>query len=85
MKRLVKVQAVPPSTLRLTFGDRRKAEIDVAELLSYEAFAPLSDPEVFGRAQVDEIGGIYWPNGADLSPEWIDEKASKSVGSPSTL
>jgi len=81
MSRVVRVQAVPPATLRVTLQDHRKAEIDVQELFELEAFAPLGDPEYFRKAEVDEIGGICWPNGADLSPEWIAEAAEAALGS----
>ena len=79
MKRVVKVEAIPPSTLKLTFRDGRKAAIDVAGILQLEAFAPLADPAYFTQAEVDEIGGIFWPNGADLSPEYL-ESATSSAG-----
>jgi len=79
MSRVVKVQPVPPATLRVTLQDRREAEIDIKELLGLEAFAPLLDPEYFGKAEVDEIGGICWPNGADLSPEWIAEATEAAL------
>jgi hypothetical protein len=39
-----------------------------------EVFEPLKDPEYFAKAFVDEeLGTVCWPNGADLSPEWLYE------------
>ena len=73
MHQVVNVTALPPSTLRLALQDGRTAEIDIAVLMKSEAFAPLSDPAYFARAEVDEIGGVFWPNGADLSPEYLEQ------------
>lgn len=32
--------------------------------------APLTDPEYFRRGFV-EFGALTWPNGFDISPEWL--------------
>ena len=79
MKQLVKARAVPPTTLELTFRDGQRASIDLTPLLSLEAFASLQDPSFFERAEVNEIGGVYWPNGADLSPEYLEAAASAAL------
>lgn len=81
MKRVVEVEAIAPSTLSLTFRNGREVQIDVADLLKLEAFAPLVDLGYFAKAEVDEIGGISWPNGADLSPEYLEETVSKASAS----
>lgn len=77
-KKVTRVEALPPSTLRVFFG-LRSGDIDMAPLMKLEAFAPLADPNYFIKAEVDEIGGVYWPNGADLSPDWIADAAGVLV------
>ena len=75
MNRVVKVEAVAPSTLMLTFLDGRRATIDVAALFTREAFVPLTDPGYFAQAEVDpDLGGIFWPNGADLAPDVLHDR-----------
>jgi|HubBroStandDraft_4_1064222.scaffolds.fasta_scaffold2590757_1 hypothetical protein len=75
MSRLTTVRAVPPSTLSLTFSSGRKVEIDIAALFELKAFGPLADPGYFVKAELDDVGGIVWPNGADISPEYLEQAA----------
>ncbi|HTE87169.1 MAG TPA: DUF2442 domain-containing protein [Dehalococcoidia bacterium] len=83
MNQIVKAQAIAPSTLKLTLRGGRKATIDIAEVFGREAFAPLADPEYFAKAQLDpELGGIFWPNGADLSPEYLEQAALAASDPP---
>jgi len=40
-------------------------------------FAPLRDPGAFAQVRVDpETGTITWPDGADLAPEVLYQRAS---------
>jgi len=62
----------PPYTLEVSFDDGRQRRIDVEPLLFSPMFAPLRDPDKFAEATVDtELGTVVWPNGADLSPEFL--------------
>ncbi len=64
--------------LRLTFSDGLVGDVDLSHLSEKDGvFAPLRDPEYFARVRVDtEIGTITWPNGADLAPEVLYERAA---------
>ena len=64
--------------LRLTFSDGLTGDVDLSYLRDWAGvFAPLRDPDVFAQVRVDpEIGTIIWPNGADLAPEVLHERAS---------
>jgi len=77
MKPVVHVTSVEPLDgfrLRLTFEDRTRGEIDLAEELWGPVFEPLRDRAVFIQVTVDQdCGTIVWPNGADFAPEWLYE------------
>jgi hypothetical protein len=65
--------------LRLTFADGLVTVIDLAERLAGDVgpvFEPLRDPTFFAEARVDlELGTVVWPNGADLAPDALHERA----------
>jgi hypothetical protein len=71
---LIRITAVSPLdglTVRLTFSDGSRREIDLSPLLKGAIFEPiLTDPDLFRQVSVDaELGTIVWPNGADLCPD----------------
>jgi hypothetical protein len=46
--------------------------VDIEPLLYGEMFEPLRDFARFAEVTVDpELGTVVWPNGADLSPEFL--------------
>lgn len=58
----------------LQFNDGVNAEIDFSDWLTGSVFEPLKDPEYFARFFI-EGGTIAWPNGADIAPETLHERA----------
>jgi hypothetical protein len=64
--------------LRLTFSDGLTGGVDLPHVRDWAGvFAPLRDPDVLAQVRVDpEIGTITWPNGAELAPEVLPERAS---------
>lgn len=64
--------------LRLTFSDGLVGDVDLSHLSGQGGvFTALGDPAFFARVRVDaEIGTITWPNGADLAPEVLYERAA---------
>jgi hypothetical protein len=64
--------------LRLTFSDGLVGDVDLSHLKEGGGiFTPLRDPAFFAQVRVDpEIGTITWPNGADLAPEVLYERAA---------
>ena len=74
------VKVVPPYGLEVWFDDGQRRLIDAKPLLFGPVFEPLREPRAFAKAAIDpELGTVVWPNGADLSPEFLyagDESVS---------
>ena len=80
---VVGVRVLRPYVIEVTFADGVRGCVDIAPELHGPVFEPLRDPTFFERAGVDvEVGTVVWPNGADLSPEFLYSAAS-SGPSPS--
>lgn len=63
--------------IRFRFADGRIGEIDLANDLWGEVFAPLRDEALFQRFRLDtELNTISWETGADLAPEFLYERAT---------
>ncbi len=60
--------------IRVVFNDDVDAVVDFSDWLSGPVFEPLKDPEYFSRFFIDG-GTIAWPNGADIAPETLHERA----------
>lgn len=63
------VQVLGHYQLRLGFSDGSSRDVDLTGTLHGPVFEPLTDPDFFAQARVDEeLGTVVWPNGADLDP-----------------
>jgi hypothetical protein len=72
MEVVVGVKVIQPYVLEVTFANGLWNRVDVEPLLYGEMFEPLRDFARFSEVAVDaELGTIVWPNGADLSPEFL--------------
>ena len=82
MEIVTAVRVIAPYVLEITFSDGVRRQVDVESALFGDAFAPLRDPTVFAQVSVDPVlGTTVWPNGADLSPEFLySAPAVESVG-----
>jgi hypothetical protein len=52
--------------------------VDFPDWLTGPVFEPLKDPQYFGRF-FTEGGTVAWPNGADIAPETLHERAKASA------
>ena len=60
--------------IRLLFDDGVQGTVDFADWLTGPVFEPLKDRSYFARFTV-EGGTATWPNGADIAPETLHERA----------
>jgi uncharacterized protein DUF2442 len=64
--------------IHLTFSDGTAGTVDFKDWLIGPIFEPVRDPEFFRRFFI-EAGTITWPNGADIAPETLYERAKASA------
>ena len=75
---IVGVRVVGVYALELTFADGSCGLVDLASVIVGKGgeFEALNDPMVFAQVRVDpESGTIVFPNGVDLDPDVLYEKA----------
>jgi hypothetical protein len=73
----IAVEIIGEHKLRVTFKDGLVGDIDFTDRNWRGVSAPLADPAFFAQARVDpEIRTIAWPNGFDMAPETLYERAS---------
>ncbi len=79
--KLIRATALAGHTVRVRFEDGVGADLELSDLLAYGGvFEPLRDPEFFSQLQADpQAGTIVWPNGADLAPESLYERATRQA------
>lgn len=64
--------------IRLLFNDGVHGTVDFSDWLTGPVFEPLKDRAYFARFFV-EGGTVTWPNGADVAPETLHERAKASA------
>ena len=70
--------------LRLLFDDGTVGDVDFSHDGWRGVLQPLRDPVYFASVRVDpEAGTITWPNGEDLAPEPLYERARARALTPS--
>ena len=76
LPRVIEVQVTGPHRLRLRFDDGNSGEVDFADRRWRGVFEPLADPAYFARVRLEPgAETISWPNGADIAPETLYERA----------
>jgi hypothetical protein len=73
----IAVEVIGEHKLRVTFKDGLVGDIDFTGRHWRGVSEPLADPAFFAQARVDpEIRTVAWPNGFDMAPETLYERAS---------
>ena len=76
---VVEARHVRDHVVWLRFKDGTEGEVDLQPELCGPVFEPLKDIEYFRDFRVAEYGTIVWPNGADIAPETLYDKARVHV------
>lgn len=72
LPRIVRVEAEPETwTILATFATGERRRYDVSPLLTRGVFRRLQDRAAFVAVSVDEMGGVVWESGPDLSRDTV--------------
>jgi len=79
--KVVKVFVPEPYLLDVTFEDGEHRVIDMKGHMKGKIFEPLHHPDFFAKVSIDPIWHtLVWPNGADVSPEFLYEQLAEKAG-----
>ena len=80
LKDIVAARPLDGYRLEIEFEDGVVGAVDLSELVRFEGvFAPLRERAEFVRVTVDpELGTVCWPNGADLDPDVLYARVTRS-------
>lgn len=73
MNRIIEVSVLKDYEIRLTFKDGETREVDLRPLIGEGISAALLDKSYFNLVEIDNGGGIEWPNGMDFCPNFLKE------------
>ena len=72
LPRIVSVEAEPETwTILATFATGERRRYDVAPLLTRGVFRRIAEPKAFVAVGPDEMGGVCWEAGPDLSRDTV--------------
>ena len=71
---VVKADYLSDYLVAITFADGTSATVNFEDWLDGPVFEPLKEPEYFRRLFI-EAGTLAWPNGADIAPETLYQRA----------
>jgi hypothetical protein len=77
MRKIVK--AIPQEDYRMEiwFDDGDRVAVDLRPLMNRRIFKPLWDRCFFRQVELDEFGGLEWPNGADICVDWVEAEIDR--------
>jgi len=78
MNRINKLKVLPEYQIAARFQDGFETEIDLRPLLGKGFSKELLDIPEFKKVKIDSAGGLVWPNGFDICPNYLREFAGKS-------
>ena len=78
LPRVTRVEPLDGFRLAVEFSDGLRGEVDLEDELWGPVFEPLKERQLFAQAAVDRFGAICWPNGADLAPDALHARLTRS-------
>lgn len=75
MNTVSKVEALDGLRVKLQFADGLSAVVELKAYIGTGFTVELLDPERFAEVGTEPGGGIAWPNGFDICPEFLRELA----------
>ena len=79
--KLVHFHPVHDYILHLRFADGVEGDVDLKGELYGKLFEPLKEQSFFLKVSIQpDFHTLVWPNGADISPEFLYEKTLESQG-----
>ena len=73
MNRVIAIEPKDEYILVLEFNDGFRKEINFKNYIGNGVSEKLVDPDYFKLVQIDNGGGIEWPNGFDFCPNFLRE------------
>jgi len=71
MYRIVSVTPHPDLSLRLTFADGHVKRVNIRPFIKGALSQPLAAWDFFQQVTIDSAGGLAWPNGYDICPNFL--------------
>ncbi|MDX2095528.1 MAG: DUF2442 domain-containing protein [Alphaproteobacteria bacterium] len=79
--RLIEATYAGDYRVNLKFSDGVAGCVDLSDQLWGYYHEPLKDKQLFSQLRIDpEVAALVWPNGADMAPEIIYERALQAAG-----
>ena len=74
--KVIEAEYLHDFVIHLRFADGAEGDVDLSQELYGEMFEPLKDIETFKQFSIHpDFHTLCWPNGADITPEFLYEKA----------
>ena len=77
MNKVISIKIIGDYTLSIQFHDGESKIINFLPLIGKGVSALLLDKDYFKQVEIDNGGGIEWPNGFDFCPNYLKEYYSK--------
>ena len=73
MNKVVNIEILDDYTLKLLFQDSAEKIVSIRPFIGKGFTEELLDKSNFEKVEIDEGGGICWPNGYDFCPNFLRE------------
>ncbi|SLM33171.1 conserved hypothetical protein [Desulfamplus magnetovallimortis] len=79
-KKVIAVSPLHNFSLELQWEDGKKTRLCLdPRIYEKDIFWRLRNPRYFAQVSVDPLGGICWPEGEDLSPNFLSHNSVKNI------